>query len=180
MAYFGLLQMVCLRCKRSERTSSVDRGSRGKESVPAVPREPEPVPSTSQLSSVTGDAAQATNDKLDKLTDLLSGFIEKCSAKDVAASPDFSGFHDVSSSDESSDGDADPMEALDGLLSAAAHPASSASQEQQEMFQTALSDLAGSFIGEEEKGEPLADNLAQILNQSLRRRPNDDSHCGQS
>ncbi|MPC60803.1 hypothetical protein E2C01_054860 [Portunus trituberculatus] len=122
-------------CKKSDRTSSVDRGSRGKESVPTAPREFEPVPSTSQLSSVTGDTAQATGEKLDRLTALLSGFIEKCSARDVTATPDFSGFHDVLSSDKSPN---------------------------------------GSFIGEE-KGEPLADNLAQILNQSLRRRPNDDS-----
>ena len=76
--------MVCLRCssggmseqgsgrkdtsprrhKRSDRTTSLDHGgSRGKESVPAAPREPEPVPSTSQLSSVTGDTAQAKNGK---------------------------------------------------------------------------------------------------------------------
>lgn len=158
--------------KKSDRTSSVERGSRGKEPVPAAPREFEPVPSTSQLSSVREDTAQATNEKLDRLTALLSGFIETCSAGDVPATPDFSGFHDVSSSDESPGCDADPLDALDGFLPEAAH---SVTQDQQDVFRTALSDLAGSFLGEEEKGEPLADNLAQILHQSLRRRPNDES-----
>lgn len=160
--------------KKTDRTGSVERGSRGKESVPAGPRELEPVPSTSQLPSVTVDTAQATNAKLDRLTALLSGFIEKCNAEDVPATPDFSGFHDVSSSDESPGGDGDPLDVLDNLLPEA-HSVPSVPQDQQDVFQTALSDLAGSFIGEEEKGEPLADNLAQILNQSLRRRPNDES-----
>lgn len=158
--------------KKSDRTSSVERGSRGQEPAPATSRES--VPSTSQMSSVTEDSTQATNEKLDRLTALLSGFIETCTAGDVPVTPDFSGFHDVSSSDESPGGDADPLDALDGFLSAAPS-GHSATQDQEDVYRTALSDLAGSFLGEEEKGEPLADNLAQILHQSLRRRPNDES-----
>lgn len=42
-------------------------------------------------------------------------------------------------------------------------------------FLKVLEDLSGHFHGEEEKGEPLSDRLATILNASLRRRPSHDS-----
>lgn len=50
-------------------------------------------------------------------------------------------------------------------------PAHFGSSVQQGDFQKALDDLAGSFLGEEDKGEALLDKLANILNLSLRRRP---------
>lgn len=77
--------------KKSDRTTSVDRASRGKEIVVAAPRDPEPIPSTSQQTPMSS-AAQATNEKLDRLTTLLGGFIEKCSSEKVQVTPDFSGF----------------------------------------------------------------------------------------
>lgn len=163
--------------KRSDKTSTVARGSRGKEPVVAVPRVSESFPSTSQLPQTPSESAQVTNEKLDRLTTLLSGFIEKCSADRVAASPDFSGFHDVSSSDElpEADGDSDPMDGLDELLSPSQPLPSACCNQQEDAFQSAFADLAGSFLSEEEKGAPLSEKLVNILNQSLRRRPLDDN-----
>ena len=54
-------------------------------------------------------------------------------------------------------------------------PAQPGTSDLQGDFQKALDDLAGSFHGEEEKGEALSDKLANILNLSLRHRPSDDS-----
>ena len=43
--------------------------------------------------------------------------------------------------------------------------------EEDPQFLRALKDLSGHFCGEEEKGEPLSERLALILDSSLRRRP---------
>ena len=83
---------------------------------------------------------------------------------------EFSGFHGLSSSDDE-DGAVpptppDPLDGLDHLNRDEGVDAD---------FLRALGDLSGHFHGEEEKGDPLADNLATILNASLRRRPMSES-----
>ena len=57
----------------------------------------------------------------------------------------FSGFHAVSSSAASPRRNAVPWDALVGFLPEAAH---GVTQVLQDVFRTALSDLAGSFLGE--------------------------------
>lgn len=67
------------------------------------------------------------------------------------------------------------MDGLDGLtLPVQQFPGTSADQ-WEDVFQTALEDLAGSFLSEEDKGDPLSSKLADLLNPSLRRRPSDDN-----
>lgn len=100
--------------KRNEKCSK-ERGPRGKEFLEAVSCDSQPGPSTNQLPPTSGDRAQTTNDKIDRHTTFLSGFIEKCSAAKLVASPDFRGFHNVSRSDELPDDESDPMDGLDGV-----------------------------------------------------------------
>lgn len=85
------------------------------------------------------------------------------------------GFHDVSSEDDLPDGDSDPMDELDGLLPSAQPCSNVGIAQEDDAFQSILDDLAGSFLSKEEKGDPLSDKLANILNQSLRRRPIDEN-----
>lgn len=69
-------------------------------------------------------------------------------------------------------GDCDPMDSLDDVITPA--QASGMTSIEDDDFQRALADLAGSFQGKEEQGDPLSEKLANILNSSLRRRPSDD------
>ncbi|XP_045101327.1 uncharacterized protein LOC123498229 [Portunus trituberculatus] len=113
---------------------------------------------------------------LDKLSSLVSGLIDKLNR--TPAPPDastdtrndFSGFHALSSSkDEAGVAPAsqpDPLDGLDHLTR---------DDDVDEDFPRALGDLSGHFHGEEEKGEPLADSLATILNASLRHQPVSES-----
>lgn len=69
-------------------------------------------------------------------------------------------------------GDCDPLDCLDDVIKPA--ETSGGTSMEDDDFQRALADLAGSFLDEEEQGEPLSENLANIHNSSLRRRPSDD------
>lgn len=141
----------------SDKPSSKEHGPRGKECLEEVPCNPQPVPSTSQLPSTLGDGAQTTNDELDRLTTLLSGFIEKCSAEKEVSSPEPRGFHDISTSESD-----DPLDGLDGLtvlLSSLPAPALISGRTFSKLI---LEDLAGSFLREEDKGDPLSSKLADI------------------
>lgn len=123
--------------------------------------------------------------ELGRLSSLLSGLIEKL---DKSAAPQvspgnsagFSGFHNLSSSDEE-DGEileypsqqsvSDPLDDLD-TFTASQTPVEPVADV---AFQKALEEFAGHFHGEEELGDPLSERLASILNVSLRRRPSSDS-----
>lgn len=139
----------------------------------------QPMASTSQQATATVVGSPSTSEKLDKLTQLLSGFIEIFTHSEGNIA-DNSGVavqhpHDISSSEGeltySDYNGNDPLDGLDDVFSLA-QPSTS---DQQGVFQSALYDLASSFYGEEEKGEALSDELANILNQSLRHCPSDDS-----
>ena len=114
---------------------------------------------------------------MDQLSALLVGVIDKLDkgcASDVVSTdsmPDFSGFHDLPSSD-GEDGNlpartTDPLDELDKL--------SRAPEKDNFDFFRALEDLSGHFHGEEEKGELLSECLASILASSLQCRPSADS-----
>ena len=126
---------------------------------------------TSADSAVFGDRVA-----LDRLSSLVSGLIDKLDRAparpegSMNTGTEFSGFHGLSSSDDE-DGAVpptppDPLDGLDHLNRDEGVDAD---------FLRALGDLSGHFHGEEEKGDPLADSLATILNASLRRRPLSES-----
>ena len=96
------------------------------------------------------------------------------------------GDHNMSSSDDDLLGDVqvptsrsnalDKLDLLtsgqpDGVAASAASPDAEAPDAE---FQQALDDLAGFFRATEEAGEPLIQDLADILNKGLRQRPEDD------
>ena len=77
----------------------------------------------------------------------------------------FSGFHALSAYDEAEfvpPSQPNPLDSLNHL---------SRDEGVDEDLLKALGDLSGHFHGEKEKGDPLSDLLATILNASLRRRP---------
>lgn len=114
-----------------------------------------------------------SDDKYDRLSALVSGLLEKLNkGPDTDASrADFSGFHDVSSSEDEG-GHSQPvpdcLDELDQLASPTADPTADGDDSD---FLQALEELSGHFHGEEAKGKPLSERLATILNASLRRRP---------
>lgn len=57
-----------------------------------------------------------TNEKPDRLTTLLNGFIEKCSAEKVVASLAFHCFPDCLTSEKLPDDDSEPIDGLDRLI----------------------------------------------------------------
>lgn len=111
--------------------------------------------------------------RLSTLLSGLTGRLDKAPARPVESGgtgADFSGFHALSSSEEE-EGQLgatppDPLDDLDQLGRDATVD---------EDFLRAFRDFSGNLYGEEEKGEPLSDRLAAILNSSLRRRPQADS-----
>ncbi|MPC65753.1 hypothetical protein E2C01_059889 [Portunus trituberculatus] len=124
----------------------------------------------------------ASSDKLDKLTCLLSGLIEKLS--DGAQAPSTSDalvlnrYYTLSSSDEecvASGGESNYADPLDGLNSISLVQPSLLDNEDDASFLKALNELSGCFHGEEPKGDRVSDRLASILNVSLRRYPNSES-----
>ena len=124
---------------------------------------------------------QYVDQKFEVLHRMLLGVTSLIPAKSVldpappASTSGFSGFHDMSQSEEDNGAavdDADPLDGLDAITSA--QPCS-ASDVTDVGFQKYLDDLSGFFHGDEEKCDPLAEKLASIFNASLRRRPNDDS-----
>lgn len=137
---------------------------------------------------VNNEPGPPTGGDFGRLTVLLSDLVNKLdSGAQVSAPPlggsDFSGFHDLSGSEEcaspeserdqliSPDLAPDPLDDLDGISSA--QPAPSAEDDLD--FLRALDDLAGCFTGEESKGEAVSERLASIVNTSLRRRPNTEN-----
>ena len=127
---------------------------------------PSHVPGTSDCSSLS--------DKYDHLSALVSGLIDKLDKGVDADVPghDFSGFHTLSSS-EGEEGELslpvpDCLDELDKFSCVQPDPITT---EDNSDFLKALDELSGHFHGEEEKGEPLSERLATILNSSLRRRP---------
>ena len=137
---------------RNDKTSSKGRGSWGKEIMEAVSCNLQLIPSTSQLPPTSEGGAQMINEKLNRLTTLLSSFFEKCSAEEVVASSDFRGFRDCSTSDELPDVDSDPMVGLDGLISPFQQFSDACIDQQEDVFQNALADLAGSFWVKRKRG----------------------------
>ena len=113
---------------------------------------------------------------LDRLSTLVSGLIDKLDKTparqggSMDTGTEFSGFHALSSSDDEAGvvppSQPDPLDGLDEL---------SRDEDVDEDFLKALGDLSGHFHGEEEKGDPLSDWLANILNASLHRRPVSES-----
>lgn len=123
-----------------------------------------------------------SSEKLDTLTSLLSGLIDKLDkgpgSSTKNASPVYGGFHDMSSSDEdcvvAENGNycSDPLDRLDTFDSVdpAVQPA-----DDDASFLRVLDDFSECFHGDEPKGDPISDRLASILSVSLRRRPNSDT-----
>ena len=85
--------------------------------------------------------------------------------------------HSLSSSDEEAEPeDDDPFERMSSIISNMADvnkPGTSGHHDSS--FSQVLADLAGSFHDEEEKGEPLTEELARILNTALRKKPVDSA-----
>ena len=171
--------------KKGDKNGSKEHSSKlqaDKEDSTKVPHvravQPAAGASTSQQAPAPVVCEPSTSDKLDSLTQLLSGFINNFTHSHSDTTAHASGTahraHDISLSDgEITDSDYagnDPLDCLDDVVS----PAQPNCLDQSD-FQKALEDLAGSFHGEDEKGEALSDKLAAILNASLRRRPSDDS-----
>ncbi|XP_063872825.1 uncharacterized protein LOC135107091 isoform X1 [Scylla paramamosain] len=113
---------------------------------------------------------------INRLSALLSDLIEKLDNNPVREDEPYDncenirGLHDISSSEEdatvNSVGLLDPLDELDTFHSMPA------SQDCDEVdFLKALGEFSGLFHSEEQKGEPLSERLASILNLSLRRRP---------
>ena len=140
----------------------------------------QPAASTSQPASPLCQPVQTTpapvimaSDKLDKLTQLLSGFIENFTYNETET-----GNQSVEPSlsdgkiTELDVGDCDPLDCLDDVITPV--QTSGVTSMEDDDFQRALADLAGSFHGEEEQDEPISEKLANILNSSLRRRLSDD------
>lgn len=157
--------------KRRKSTSESCRGQPRDETVPA----PSVVAGPSGVNTSSPELS-SKDDKLEKLNALLVGLIDKLDKghqHDVSVDSvaDFSGFHDFSSSEGEAgdlpDKTTDPLDDLDKFCPAP--------EEDNADFLRALEDLSGHFHGEEEKGEPLSDRLATILDASLRRRPSADS-----
>ncbi|KAK3881370.1 hypothetical protein Pcinc_014187 [Petrolisthes cinctipes] len=160
---------------------------KGVPSIQACSLRDSPVPADgdvgcSGLGNKSSECGTASNDKLDKLTSLLSGLIEKLDnnvqGPSTSDAPYYGGFHDLSSSDEDcvvAEGvtyDTDPLDNLDTIC-----PAQPSLQTDVDdaSFLRALDELSDCFHGDEPKGDPLSDRLASILNVSLRRRPNSDT-----
>ncbi|KAK3888608.1 hypothetical protein Pcinc_007334 [Petrolisthes cinctipes] len=160
---------------------------KGVPSIQACSLRDSPVPADgdvgcSGLGNKSSECGTASNDKLDKLTFLLSGLIEKldnnAQGPSTSDAPYYGGFHDLSSSDEDcvvAEGvtyDTDPLDNLDTIC-----PAQPSLQTDVDdaSFLRALDELSDCFHGDEPKGDPLSDRLASILNVSLRRRPNSDT-----
>ncbi|KAK4318784.1 hypothetical protein Pmani_010207 [Petrolisthes manimaculis] len=135
---------------------------------------PPSLPSTSQAGSA--EILPALEHKLDLLTNLLSGLVDKLDNRvtpSVSPSAEnvFSGCHDLSLSD-SEDGEEyevvshgpDPLDGLEALVHTHAGVQPATSDDDSE-FLKALSELSGIFLSEE----------ASIVNASLRRRPVADS-----
>ena len=83
------------------------------------------------------------------------------------------GEHVLSCSDD--DAEDDPLEHMSHIISDMAEVNRPSTSGHGDQFSQALADLAGSFHDEEEKGEPLAEDLARILNTALRKKPVDSS-----
>lgn len=154
--------------------------------VAACASQPSSSPPRAGTSGVNTPAASPPQDAvLGHLSTLLSNLIEKLdSSTGPQVSPGhsatFSGFHDVSSSEEeavpvpecqSRPPVSDPLDELDTLT--ASQPLGDPVVDV--AFQKALEEFAGHFHGEEALGDPLSERLASILNLSLRRRPSSDS-----
>ncbi|KAK3868375.1 hypothetical protein Pcinc_026224 [Petrolisthes cinctipes] len=157
---------------------------KGVPSIQACSLRDSPVPADgdvgcSGLGNKSSECGTASNDKLDKLTSLLSGLIEKldnnAQGPSTSDAPYYGGFHDLSSSDEDcvvAEGvtyDTDPLDNLDTICPA--QPSLQTDVDDASFLRT----LDDCFHGDEPKGDPLSDRLASILNVSLRRRPNSDT-----
>ena len=146
---------------------------KGRKDCQQVDNDPQPG-CASQLSLVAADpppppgppqdvSSAAAPQSLDfsQLTALLSTVIQKLdtSAQASTSQQSFSGFSGA--------------HALDTLGQS---PALSTSQvDEDDAFSKALGELSAHCHGEEEKGEPLSERLASILNESLRRRPSSEA-----
>lgn len=124
----------------------------------------------------------SSSEKLDTLTSLLSGLIDKLDKGPGSStkndSPVYGGFHDMSSSDEDcvvAENDnycSDPLDSLDTFASV---DPTVQSADDDASFLRVLDDFSDCFHGDEPKGDPISDRLASILSVSLRRRPNSDT-----
>ena len=154
-------------------------------SLRGVDVSPTPVAGPSHVVNSGTAVCSSKDEQLDHMTALLSGIFEKLDRSSDASVPkegsaDFMGFHDVSASDEElgehpdsvpdPQSVPDPLEELDKLDCAQLTQHDYVDNNNAE-FLRALEELSGHFHGEEEKGEPLSEHLATILNASLRRWP---------
>lgn len=99
--------------KRSAKSSSKELRSREKVTLDTASCDSQLGLLISQLLLASGDCAQMTNEKLNILTTLLSGYMEKCSANKLTASPDFWSFHDFSTPYELPEDGTDLLDGLD-------------------------------------------------------------------
>ncbi|MPC30784.1 hypothetical protein E2C01_024053 [Portunus trituberculatus] len=146
------------------------------DSTPPPCASPPSLPGPSLAGATSESAVFGDRVALDRLSSLVSGLIDKLNRTPAPPNAstdtgnDFSGFHALSSSEDEAGvapaSQPDPLDGLDHLTR---------DDDEDEDFLRALGDLSGHFHGEEEKGEPLADSLATILNASLRRRPVSES-----
>ncbi|KAK3892397.1 hypothetical protein Pcinc_003767 [Petrolisthes cinctipes] len=127
--------------------------------------------------NITPTENSSKDDTYDRLSGLITGLFEKLDRKSEAnvlkcSNTDYSVFHEVSPSEseerEIPENVPDPMDELDTFNCGQDNREA---EEDNAGFLKVLDELSGHFHGEEEKGEPLTDRLASILNSSLRRRP---------
>lgn len=137
-----------------------------------------PAPATPQENQL-GRLTALLSDMMEKLDKsaaaTTSGASEQHAATSGASCSGFSVAHTLSSSEE--EGEIvcapDPLDALEQLCSVPSAPQEDTEEDNAEYLK-ALDELSGHFHGEEEKGEPLFDGLASVLDTSLRRRPSSE------
>ncbi|KAK4299840.1 hypothetical protein Pmani_027912 [Petrolisthes manimaculis] len=151
-------------------------------SQPAGSQCPPSLPSTSQAGSA--EILPASEHKLDLLTNLLSGLVDKLDNRVSPSVPPsaeniFSGYRDLSDSEDGDEcevvsHDPDPLDGLEALVHTHVGVQPATFDDDSDFLKT-LSELSEIFLGEEAKGDTFSDSFASIVNASLRRRPAADS-----
>lgn len=154
--------------------SKKDRQTVGSVQQAVVCVSPPSVVGPSNVNTGTADRpAVATADQLDRLSAVVNSLGVGAHLPDESELL-FGGSHDLSASEvedlpePTQCASADPLEDLDMFDSS---PVTDPNPADDTDFLKALEDLSSHFHGEEEKGDPLSDCLASILNASLRRKP---------
>ena len=133
-----------------------------------------PAESPSPLQSTSGEQQRATDARIDDLYRMMHCFMQKMVGEDEEHD-EREDAHRMSDSDdgEISDND-DPFDQLSVVINNMSDPAVK-THDTGDDYNQVLADLAASFHYEEEKGEALGDDLAKILNATLRKKPIDSN-----